>query len=100
MRIVWRKAAQEDLNHAFDYVLQVDPQAAVRLFETIRSRTEQLTAFPGLGRPGRVEDTRELIIAGTPYLVAYTVDQRIGAVVILRVLHGRQIWPETFDDPE
>jgi toxin ParE1/3/4 len=48
-------------------------------------------------RPGRVENTRELVIAGTAYLVAYTVDQRLGAVIVLRVLHGRQVWPEAFD---
>ena len=85
MKIVWRKAAQDDLNHAFDYLLQIDPQAAVRLFETIRGSVGRLAAYPSLGRPGRVGDTRELGITGTPYLIAYTVDQRISAIIILRV---------------
>jgi toxin ParE1/3/4 len=98
VKIIWRKGAQDDLNCVFDYVLQADPQAAVRLFETIRSKIERLAEFPGLGRPGRVENTRELVIAGTPYLVAYTVDPRLGAVIVLRVLHGRQVWPEAFDE--
>ena len=98
MKIVWRKAAQDDLNHAFDYLLQLDPQAAVRLFERIRGGVGRLAGYPSLGRPGRVGDTRELVITGTPYLVAYTVDQLISAIIILRVLHGRQLWPETFED--
>jgi toxin ParE1/3/4 len=97
MNNLWRKAAQDDLDAAIDYILEYDPQAALHLFETIRARVEQLTNYPALGRAGRVPNTRELVIGGTPYLVAYTVDQWLDAVVVLRVLHGRQRWPEEFD---
>jgi plasmid stabilization system protein ParE len=38
-----------------------------------------------------------LVIGRTPYIVAYTVDARRDAVVILRVLHGAQRWPAAFD---
>jgi toxin ParE1/3/4 len=100
MNVVWRKAAQADLDGIFDYIIESNPQAALRLYETIRSRVERLADHPALGRAGRVPDTRELVIPGTPYLVAYTVDRRIDAVVILRVLHGRQNWPEEFEDAE
>jgi toxin ParE1/3/4 len=98
MNIIWRRAAEADLDGVFEYVLQSNPAAALRLYETIRRQVERLADYPGLGRAGRVEDTRELVIAGTPYLVAYTVDRRIDAVVILRVLHGRQQWPEAFNE--
>ena len=97
MKILWRKVAQDDLNGAFDYILDFDPQAALRLYETIRARVELLAGHPALGRAGRVPDTRELVIPGTPYLVAYTVDRRLDAVVVLRVLHGRRQWPEESD---
>jgi toxin ParE1/3/4 len=97
MNIVWRRAAAVDVDKAVDYILQYDPGAALRLYETIRKAVERLADHPALGRAGRVADTRELAIAGTPYLVAYTVDNRINAVIILRVLHGRQNWPEGFD---
>ena len=93
MNIVWRHAAQQDLNHLFDYILDANPRAALDTYTTIRAAVERLADHPALGRAGRVADTRELVIAGTPYLVAYTVDQRIHAIVILRVLHGRQNWP-------
>jgi len=47
-----------------------------------------------MGRPGRVEDTRELGVPDTPYVVAYTVlDER---VVIIAVQNGAQKWPERF----
>ena len=53
---------------------------------------------PGMGRPGRVPDTRELIIAGTPYIVAYTVDTNAQVVTILRLQRGARLWPESFDE--
>lgn len=100
MNILWRKAAQDDLDGAFEYILDYDPQATLRLFEAITSRIELLADHPARGRAGRVPDTRELVIAGTPYQVAYTVDRRLDAVVVLRILHGRRQWPEEFGDDD
>jgi toxin ParE1/3/4 len=37
-----------------------------------------------------VPATRELVVAGTPWVVVYRVKNR---VEILRVLHGAQSWP-------
>jgi toxin ParE1/3/4 len=47
-----------------------------------------------MGRPGRVISTRELVVSGTPYIVAYRV--REGVVEILAVIHGAQQWPTSF----
>ena len=96
MNIIWRRQAEADLEGVFDYLIEYDPAAALRIYETIRQRVELLADFQGLGRAGRVEDTRELVITRTPYLVVYTVDMRIDAVIVLRVLHGTQLWPEDF----
>jgi len=49
---------------------------------------------PGIGRPGRVPDTREWVMPHTPYIIAYRVEDE--TVVILRVLHGARKWPERF----
>ena len=50
-----------------------------------------LERFPQSGRPGRIEETRELVIDRTPYIVAYRI---VGDTVrILRVLHGSRRWP-------
>lgn len=100
MKILWRTTAQSDLEGAFNYLIELDPQAALRTYDTIRQRVELLADHPHLGRPGRVPNTRELVISKTPYIVAYTVDLRTNAVIILRVLHGRRLWPESFDHGE
>jgi toxin ParE1/3/4 len=94
MRILWLDHAEADLDAAFDYVLARDPGAARRLYNAIRNRVALLADQPALGRPGRVSGTRELVIGGTPYIVAYTIDHAIDSVVILRVLHGARRWPE------
>lgn len=94
MRVVWLERAEADLNDLFDYLLERDSTAALRVYDAIRDRVGLLAEYPGLGRPGRVAGTRELVIARTPYLVAYTIDRRIEAVIILRVLHGARLWPD------
>ena len=68
--------------------------AADRMVERILSSVESLALYPQLGRTGRVDGTRELVIAGTNYLVAYRVrgDQN----VVLSVLHAARKWPEEF----
>ncbi len=98
MNIIWRTSAEAELDEAFDYLLERNPAAALRTYEAIRKGVELLTDHPNLGRPGRVEDTRELVIAGTPYIVPYTVDRRAGAVIILRVLHGARRRPVDFGE--
>ena len=92
MEIVWRPIALEDLEQARRYIAKHDPGAAGRLWGRILNSVERLAMLPGLGRPGRVEGTRELIVPRTPYIVAYTV---IGAqVMILSVIHSSRRWPD------
>jgi len=92
MEIVWRPIALEDLEQARRYVAEHNPRAADRLWRRILNSVERLAMLPGLGRPGRVEGTRELVVPRTPYIVAYTV---IGAqVMILSVIHSSRRWPD------
>jgi toxin ParE1/3/4 len=51
---------------------------------------ERLRAYPKIGRPGRVEGSRELVISGTPFLLVY--DENPARVEIVHLYHGRQNW--------
>jgi plasmid stabilization system protein ParE len=51
----------------------------------------KLETMPRLGRPGRVEGTRELVIARSPYVIVYVVGAAQDSIV--RVLHGAMRWP-------
>ena len=64
---------------------------ARRIALLIHERIHTLTDFPELGRRGRKEGTRELIMIGLPYLAIYR--QQGEAIEILRILHGAQVWP-------
>ena len=94
MRVRWREEAANDLEVAAEYIAADNPAAAARIALAVLRRTRELGETPWIGRPGRVRDTRELVIPDTPLVVAYTV---VGATVwVLRVLHSARKWPDRF----
>jgi len=94
VRVRWLAIARADLLAIAEYVAQRNPAAASALEQAIRQQVGRLADYPRSGRPGRVEGTRELVVSGTPYIVAYRV---MGDVVtVLRVLHGARQWPGQF----
>jgi hypothetical protein len=56
--------------------------------DRIRVQVEGLMQFPESGPPGRIEETRELVILRTPCIAAYRITG--DTVRILRVLRGAQ----------
>jgi toxin ParE1/3/4 len=90
----WLRRAERDLDQVEKYIAQDNPRAAVEMVLTIIAAVEQLDVFPGQGRPGRVEGTKELVVAGTPYIVLYR--KKGERIEILRVYHAARLWPETF----
>jgi len=93
--IVWTEQAFTQLNQVSDYIsFSGSEGAAERVVSRILSSVQQLAKFPLSGRPGRVPGTRELVIANTPSIVAYT--QHENRIVVLAIYHGAQRWPEVF----
>jgi toxin ParE1/3/4 len=90
-RILWSKQASDQLADAYDFVVEDNPSAAEKQLEMILRAVEQLVDFPKMGRPGRVNGTRELVIPGTAYIVAYRLHD--ATVRILALLHGARRWP-------
>jgi toxin ParE1/3/4 len=86
MRIKWVRLALVDLDEAAAFISQDNPQAAKKIVTRIRDAARILSDQPNAGRPGRVHGTRELVIADTPFILPYRVDQN--TIQILRVLHG------------
>jgi toxin ParE1/3/4 len=93
--IDWTGPAKDQLNQAYEYIASAkSEEVAVRIVSQIISTVQQLDAFPLLGRTGRIRGTRELVIATTPFVAAYTIEQ--DRIVILALLHGTHKWPEVF----
>lgn len=94
MKIVWTKPTRQDLRDIFIYISEENPNAARRLLSEIKERAILLQDNPHIGRMGRVEGTRELVITGTNYILPYRLKEQ--QIQILAVFHGARQWPVTF----
>ena len=94
MHIKWTTKARNDLYSVEEYISRDNPTAAVETVLNIIETVESLSTFTQIGRPGRVPDTRELLIPSLPFIVPYRVDS--STIVILRVYHTSRKWPDRF----
>ncbi len=89
MRLLrWTTEAVDQLEAAVKHIQQDNPTAARNVAQAVIDRIEQLASFPGLGRPGEVKGTRELV--SPPYVVVYRSTEEF--VEILHIWHGAQDW--------
>ncbi len=86
MRVRWLRTALANLDAEAEYIAEDNPAAAGRVVLRILRAVDLLKKNPAMGRAGRVVGTRELVVAGTPYIVPYRV--RGEALEILRVFHA------------
>ena len=91
MRVRWTSDAADDLERISEYIAEDRPETARRIALDIIQSVDALETFPNRGRPGRVEDTRELVLAPLPFIAVYEVGEQ--EVQVLRILHGAQQWP-------
>jgi toxin ParE1/3/4 len=92
MRVRWLRTALRNLDEEASYIAADDPAAARLVVARVLEAVAQLADQPGLGRPGRVPSTRELVVARTRYIVPYRVKR--DAVEILRVFHTSRRLPK------
>ncbi|MEW6520186.1 MAG: type II toxin-antitoxin system RelE/ParE family toxin [Thermodesulfobacteriota bacterium] len=90
-KLEWTVPALQDLVTAGEYIAQENPTAAQQMAARVKEAAEYLRDHPNLGRPGRLSDTKELVISGTPFIAVYWIKK--GVVQILRLLHHAQRWP-------
>ena len=91
MRIEWTRPAIDDVREAGEYIARDNPAAASCMASRVVEAVEFLSSQPNIGRPGRVVNTRELVVTGTPFLVIYRA--HLGNLQVLRILHHARRWP-------
>ena len=92
MRVRWLRTALRNLDAEAIFIAE-DGQAAARVVvERVMTAVAVLASQPNLGRPGRVPNTRELVVLKTRYIVPYRV--RGNTVEILRVFHTSRRPPQ------
>jgi plasmid stabilization system protein ParE len=88
--------ALADIDEAISYLAIRDERAAEALRLRFEAAITRLDRFPEIGRPGRIEATREWSDTDAPYIVAYRV---VGSdIQVLAVRHSSRQWPEHFED--
>ena len=92
MRVRWLRTALRNLDGEASFIAADDAVAARLVVERVLEAVAQLVEQPGLGRPGRVPGTRELIVSKTRYIVPYRV--RGDIVEVLRVFHTSRRLPD------
>ena len=90
MQIKWLTKALQNLNDEADYIAQEDPAAARKIVAQIFAAADN----PGMGHPGRIHGTRELVIADTRYIVPYRVRPALQQIEILRAFHSSRRLPK------
>ena len=94
MELVWLEEAVNDLKEMGQFIAMDNPVAAYEVLVRIKAAVDSLEQIPHLGRPGRVSNTRELVVAGLPYIVPYTIKKN--QIRILAVMHSSRKWPDSF----
>jgi toxin ParE1/3/4 len=85
--VEWTRRAIEHLREAYEYVARDSPEAAAKIVERVFTVVEGLERYPNMGRQGRQRGSRELVIAGTPFVVVYRPERK--TVQILAVFQSR-----------
>lgn len=93
MQLVWTPRARQQRQAAIEYIAQDNPGAAIEQLDRIEDQTDMLLDHPELGRPGRKQGTRELVISRTPFIAVYRVRPKAKRIELLRLLHSSQQWP-------
>ncbi|RLE16042.1 MAG: type II toxin-antitoxin system RelE/ParE family toxin [Acidobacteria bacterium] len=92
-KTLWTELAASDLDQIESLIFEDNPDAALQQVIRIIDVVETYIADrPRMGKPGRIDGTRELAVSGTPYIIMYRLFHQ--NLEILRVLHGARQWPE------
>jgi toxin ParE1/3/4 len=86
----WQNAARDDLRRLISHIAQSNPDAAEAMRQRIETAIQPVSRHLFLGRAGRIEGTRELVVHPN-YIVIYRV--HVDGIEITNVIHARRRYP-------
>jgi len=92
VRVSWLRTALRNLEAEASFIAKDDAAAARLVVQRVLAAVAMLATQPALGRPGRVPNTRELVVLKTRYIVPYRM--RGETIEILRVFHTSRRLPQ------
>ena len=81
VKIVWTEPARQDLRDFFTCIAEDNPDAAQTPLTKIKEGAVLLQDNPNLGRIGRFDGTRELVLPGTHYILPYRLKEQQSQLV-------------------
>ena len=90
--------AQDDMKSIIAYIRLDDPDAAIRMYEKIKSAIANLMDYPLMGavpRDKKIAEQGYRMMAVVPYLIFYIVITEDKTVEIHRLFHGMRDYPNT-----
>jgi len=91
MRLKWSSFARWQYMEQISYIGDRNLSAALKIKDKIKTATDKLLIHPEIGKKGRCEGTRELVVSGTPIIIVYTIIGR--KILIAGILHTAQDYP-------
>jgi plasmid stabilization system protein ParE len=89
IKIRYTKKAVSDLVQSYKYIFSDNKQSSAATIA--RMAVESICLYPEIGRKGRKDTTRELVVAGTPFIIVYRCDASY--LNILTILHRSRKFP-------
>jgi toxin ParE1/3/4 len=83
-----------EMKHQSGWIAERNARAAEAAEARVRVALRRLSRLPELGRPGRVEGTRELSVPRTRFIIVYR--RSSDSVEVAALLHSSQNWPSRF----
>jgi toxin ParE1/3/4 len=96
IEIVWLEIAADEFEDAIAWIRERNDNAANKIAEAALFQIDQLKHYPQLGRVGRDNTTRELVISNTHFIVVYRVLVQKKSLEILYFKHDAMRWPAEF----
>ena len=84
-QVRWSQSASIDLNRLMSHIAEENERNATLVGDRIDQTAKNL-GLMATGHFGRVEDTYEIRVTKSPYVIAYGKTETM--IVILRVIHG------------
>lgn len=90
-RVIYTARALSDLDRLTDFLLQVEPRAALETVRLITEAVQILGNHPLIGRPAE-QGLRELTISRgkSGYVALYSIELEHDTVLVLSVRHQRE----------
>ncbi|WP_426412292.1 type II toxin-antitoxin system RelE/ParE family toxin [Bradyrhizobium ganzhouense] len=92
MKLRYARRARTDIDGIHEYIAQHDRRAASVVVRRIRSASQLLAKYPGLGRATDMTSVRVFPIVPFPYLIYYRVTD--DTLEVVHVRHGRRDVPK------